>query len=144
MTYVNEGRISRTIGIQGPSWWKYIYLGTTQYYANASTEVPQKEKRQYYKVQIKSSERDGASLLICGDFNYREIYWKTNPPMKTANIVTEPIRYRYGEDPSLLDLILYNEEGMVYNRAHKHGLGDREHTSLAFSLICQKEYYEKS
>ena len=35
--------------------------------------------------------------------------------------VIEPTRYTHGEELSLLDLVLSNEEGMVYNLAHEPG-----------------------
>ena len=52
--------------------------------------------------------------------------------------VTEPTRYRHGEEPSLLDLVLSNEEGMVYILAHEPGLGDSDNITLTFDLICKK------
>ena len=41
--------------------------------------------------------------------------------------------------PSLLDLILSTEEGMVHNLVHNPGLGDSDHECLAFDLNCYKE-----
>ena len=64
-----------------------------------------------------------AYLLICGDFNYREIDWENESSEKSEHCssflntiqdcflhqhVTEPTRYRH-EEPSLLDLVLSNE-----------------------------------
>ena len=50
--------------------------------------------------------------------------------------VTEPTRFRSGGEPILLDLVLSKEEGMVYNLAYQPGLGDSDHVSLTFDLIC--------
>ena len=107
-------------------------------------------------ILAKASERNDAYLLICGDFNYREIDWKNESSNENSEHcssflntiqdcflhqhVAEPTRYRRGEEPSLLDLVLSNEEGMVYNLAHKLGLGDSDHITLTFDLICQKGY----
>ena len=97
--------------------------------------------------------------MICGDFNYREIDWENESSNENSEHcsscrntiqncflhqhVTEPTRYRHGDEPSLLDLVSSNEEGMVYNLAHGPGLGDIDHITLTFDLICQNEYYEK-
>ena len=53
--------------------------------------------------------------------------------------VTEPTRFRFGKEPSLLDLILCNEKGMVYNLAYHPGLGDSDHVTLTIDLICCKD-----
>ena len=50
--------------------------------------------------------------------------------------VTEPTRYRQGEQPNLLDLILTNDEGMVQNLTYHPGLGDSDHCCLKFDLNC--------
>ena len=54
--------------------------------------------------------------------------------------VTEPTRYRHGEQPNLLDLILTNEEGMVQNLTYHHGLGDSNHCHMKFNLYCYAHY----
>ena len=53
--------------------------------------------------------------------------------------ISEPARYRFGEEPSLLDLVLTNEEGMVLNLEYQSGLGNSNHLSLIFKLVCQEE-----
>ena len=50
--------------------------------------------------------------------------------------VTEPTRYRNGEEPSLLDLIITNEEGMIQNLSYHPALGDSDHCCLKFDLCC--------
>ena len=57
--------------------------------------------------------------------------------------VTEPTRFRFGEEPSLLDLVLSNEEGMVYNLAYHPGLGDSDHIILTFDLVCYNDQANK-
>ena len=49
--------------------------------------------------------------------------------------VTERTRFRSGEEPSLLDLVLSMEEGMFYNLEYQPGRGDSDHVSLIFDLI---------
>ena len=105
-------------------------------------------------ILAKASERNDAYLLICGDFNYREIDWENESSNEKSEHcssflntiqgcflhqhVTGPTRYRHREEPSLLDLVLSNGEGMVYNHAHEPGLGDSDHITLTFDLIYQK------
>ena len=98
----------------------------------------------------------GLLVLIGGDFNYKEIDWE-NEFVEECNIhltpfintiqdhflmqhVTEPTRYRQGEQPNLLDLILTNEEGMVQNLTYHPGLGDSDHCCLKFDLNCYAHY----
>lgn len=94
--------------------------------------------------------------LIMGDFNIREINWDEN----TTNVNEEHIatvflecmrdsfliqhvkqytRIRENQEPSLLDLILTNEENMVNNIAYNPGLGKSDHLSLVFDFNCYIE-----
>ena len=96
-------------------------------------------------------------LLICGDFNYPEIDWSceytqlenVKPFIDTIQEfhlhqhVCKPTRYREGQKPSLLDLILSTEEGMVHNLMHYPPLGDSDHDCLRFELNCYKEDVEE-
>ena len=50
--------------------------------------------------------------------------------------VVHPTRYREGVSPSVLDLILTNEEGMIRNLVYRSGLGKSDHAILRFSLTC--------
>ena len=98
---------------------------------------------------LKNKER----LLICGDFNYPEIDWE-NDYVNTEAItpfietlqgchlyqhVCNPTRYRDGQEPSLLDLILTNEEGIVHELVHTPGLADSDHEILVFTANCYQE-----
>ena len=89
---------------------------------------------------IKAGERNDAYLLICGNFNYRDIDWVNESAVEQSDQlatfinsiqdcflhqhVTEPTRFRSGEEPSLVDLVLSKEEGMVYNLEYQPELGD--------------------
>ena len=100
-------------------------------------------------VQMKYSH-----LLICGDFNYPEIDWKyeyvdesteIKPFINTVQAcrlyqhIFQPTRYRKGNKPSLLDLILTSEDGMVSDVIHNPGIGESDHECLVFTLHCYKE-----
>ena len=87
---------------------------------------------------IKAGDRNDAYLLICGDFNYHGIDWVNESAVKQSDHlatfintiqdcflhqhVTEPTRFRSGEEPSLLDLVLRKEEDMTNNLEYLPGL----------------------
>ena len=50
-----------------------------------------------------------------------------------------PTRYRPGQTPHILDLVLTNEEGMVLNLRSHPALGSSEHVVLTFTLRCYAE-----
>ena len=91
---------------------------------------------------IKEMTDLGRPVLICGDFNYPEIDWKNEYVNDASNTISpfvdaiqdshlhqhifKPTRYRVGNEPSLLDLIFTNEEGMMREIRHKPGLGERK------------------
>ena len=56
--------------------------------------------------------------------------------------VTEPTRYRDGERPNLLDLILSTEERMVHNLTYHPPLGETDHLCLKFNVMLS-QYMKK-
>ena len=98
--------------------------------------------------------------MICSDFNYCEIDWENeSSDEKDKHLstfinavqdcflhqhVTGHTRFRPGEEPSLLDLIFTNEEGLIYNLEYQFVLGDSDHISLPFYLVPQNEMERKS
>ena len=80
--------------------------------------------------------------MITGNFNYLGIDWdnesfhekneylslfvNTTQDCFLYQQIAEPTRYRQ-EEPSDLDLVFRNEEGMVHNLVHQPGLGDCDH-----------------
>ena len=54
--------------------------------------------------------------------------------------VREPTRFREGQIPSILDLILTNEENMVEKIDYLQSLGKSDHVVLGFNFNC---YIEK-
>ena len=92
-------------------------------------------------------------LLICGDLNVPQIYWTSHfSPAHGSHIahkllasihecilyqhVTQPMRYREGNNPSTLDLVLTNDEGMVSSLLFHPRLGRSDHVTLLFRLAC--------
>ena len=92
-------------------------------------------------------------LMITGDFNLPQIDWdlgltaapESHPSHSFIETiqscylyqhVRQPTRFRIGETPNTLDLILTNEEGMVRNLQFLPGLGSSDHVVLLFDLVC--------
>ena len=93
------------------------------------------------------------NVLIIGDFNYPEISWElesscTRPEHDAAKFLKackdsylsqcqlEPTRYRDGQAPSLLDLVLTNRDEIITNIETCAGLGKSDHCSLIIKLGC--------
>ena len=88
--------------------------------------------------------------LICGDFNCGEVNWATGTAQGAKaqalldmtresylyQHVDRPTRVRGTDNPSLLDLVLTNEEYMVTNIEHLAPLGMSDHSVLIFNYTC--------
>ena len=91
-----------------------------------------------------------------GDFNLGEINWRMNNSHTNENHIAsqflECIRdcflyqhvkentiYRAGSEPSLLDLLLTNEENMINSVSYMPGLGKSDHLQLMFTFNCYTE-----
>lgn len=103
---------------------------------------------------ISRATRDKSHILICGDFNYPEIDWSTETtPANEDNKATvfmekvmrdlflhqhvqSPTHYRVEQRPTLIDLILTNEKGMVENLIHEAPLGKSHHQVLRFDFLA--------
>ena len=95
---------------------------------------------------------------IAGDFNYKEINWIHDyaPPEKEHlthfietlhecymyQHVTEPTRHRKDDSPSLLDLVLTSEEGMVQEIQYLPPLGESDHACLRFNVLTARQKSE--
>ena len=96
---------------------------------------------------------NASHILIAGDFNVPQIDWTNTHSEEPSGHyshklieclqdhfltqhVTRPTRYRHGQTPNILDLILSNEEGMVRDLQHLPGLGCSDHVVLRFNLVC--------
>ena len=109
---------------------------------------------------MEAAQQGNSHLLICGDFNYPEIDWENQHVVETSHVIGnfiectqscylhqhiyQPTRYRVNQEPSLLDLIFTNEEGMLQDLLHRPGLGESDHECLNFQLNCYKEEVIKS
>ena len=107
------------------------------------------------KIITEAAQLNISHLLICGDFNYPEIAWENEYVVEQSNVIGsfivctqscylhqhifQPTRYRENQEPSLLDLIFTNEEGMLQDLTHRPGLGESDHECLNFQLNCYKE-----
>ena len=101
--------------------------------------------------------------LCIGDFNFKEIDWENNTTNAGPNHlstkflemvrdtyliqhVEKATRHRGDNQPSLLDLIFSNEEGMIDNIDHNAPLGNSDHETLDFDFNFgsrQEKHYQK-
>ena len=96
-------------------------------------------------------------ICLVGDFNYRNINWKTwttpngenSKESKFVEVlrdcflfqhVEEPTRARGNDDPSLIDLILTNEELQVSDVIHHAPLGKSDHSVITFNYHCYLDF----
>ena len=93
-------------------------------------------------------------VLIMGDFNYKDIKWEnwSTPGCNESSDeflfvealqdsffhqhIVQPTRVRHGQEPSVLDLVLTNEEGMIENIEYGNPLGKSDHLVLTFEFKC--------
>ena len=105
----------------------------------------------------KISKLSYSHILIMGDFNYKDIKWDnwSIPGCNESSEeflfvealrdsflhqhITQPTRVRHGQEPSILDLVLTNEEGMIENIDYGNPLGKSDHLVLTFEF----KYYTK-
>ena len=165
--YTNFELSVREVNITGEHkdqiWIEISFIGKDTLLVGCIYRSPTNDKTLTAESTMRVSEaikqamdRKNSHILIGGDFNYKEIDWE-NEFVEECNIhltpfintiqdhfltqhVTESTRYRQGEQPNLLDLILTNEEGMVQNLTYHPGLGDSDHCCLKFDLNCYAHY----
>ena len=99
----------------------------------------------------KSYQRQFSHLLVVGDFNCRDICSLSNTAdAKESSIqaklldqinmlglfqhVKENTRFRHGQQPSLLDLVITNEQNMVEHIKINSPLGKSEHSTISFNF----------
>ena len=96
-------------------------------------------------------------ICIVGDFNYKSINWATwttthnDDSLESHFIetirdcfllqhVSKPTRRRGNDEPSILDLVLTNEEMQVGEVMHNPPLGKSDHDVLTFQFQCYVDY----
>ena len=88
-------------------------------------------------------------ILIMGDFNCPSLLHRTHPVgsfpyqfrtllenVPLYNHVTEPTRFRQCNVPSILDLIITNDELMIESVQYLPPLGASDHCCLYFDFVC--------
>ena len=106
---------------------------------------------------LKLACKNVSHVLVAGDFNVPHIDWlnmhSDEPPGHFSHDlirclqdcfmyqhVEYPTRYRHGQIPSMLDLILTNEEGMIQDMQYLPGLTCSDHIILRFTMTCYTEH----
>ena len=101
--------------------------------------------------------RRSSHLLIMGDFKYSEVDWvsytssanESHGSSKLIDCLQDNFlhqtvrcytRYREGQQPSLLDLVIVNDEQMVDEVVDQGPLGKSDHVVLSFDLNCYKDF----
>ena len=129
---------------------EHLLCGVVYRSPNKDKNIVRSTTKAVCDLITEAATRNRSRLLICGDFNYPGIDWdceftgneETRPFLDAVQSnylyqhVCKPTRYRDGHEPSLLDLILSSEEGMVYNLKHNPGVADSDHETLSFILPC--------
>lgn len=101
-------------------------------------------------LKISSLEKNFSHILITGDFNYPNINWDTWSSSDNVGrdllecvrdcyfyqLVDKPNRYRVGQEPSLLDLVLTNDNNYIDSIEYQDPLGHSDHAVLLFSFKC--------
>ena len=119
------------------------------YRSPTTTEDTSSQSTDKVTELIQTAYKMNTNLLICGDFNYKEIDWITEyAPSKyhqdfietlrdcfLHQNVTEPTRYRENQAHSLLDLIISNEEGTIQDLEYHPPLGENDHLCLTFTAL---------
>ena len=102
---------------------------------------------------LQDNHTTSSHMLVAGDCNYPQRNWETisssapdNHPThvfleKLADLfliqhVTKPTRYRNRTVPSLLDLVITTEEGMIPAIKYIPCLGNSDHLALIFTAHC--------
>ncbi len=102
------------------------------------------------------SDESFEHMIIVGDFNYPNVDWDTctatdregsdsDQFMECLNDcflvqhVDQPTRFRGSQRPSILDLILTNEENVIRDMQFLAPLGNSDHCTIVFHYICQQE-----
>ena len=96
--------------------------------------------------------RGSSRVIITGDFNYRGINWDSMEIFENNMInknfievvedcfliqhVNLPTRARIGQNPSILDLILTNNENSIEDLVVESPLGKSDHGCLKFKIKC--------
>ena len=127
-----------------------LLLGCLYRSPSGNAEEDVREIGKLFSLAVNSGH---SHIIITGDFNLPQIDWglglSTAPLSHCSHAfvdivndcflhqhVDQPTRFRTGETPHMLDLVLSNEEGMVKNLELLPGLGTSDHVMIQFQLAC--------
>ena len=96
-------------------------------------------------------------VCLLGDFNYKDINWNSwttfhgddSKEVKFIEAIRDcflyqhidkPTRIRGNDDPSLVDLLLTNEELQVSDVVHHAPLGKSDHSVITFNYHCYLDF----
>jgi hypothetical protein len=130
-----------------------ILVGLVYRSPNSSAENNEALRNQLLRIE---TTRHDKNLLIFGDFNFREINWKTSsvragitsePQLFLDTVqdlllvqhVVHPTRHREGQRPSLLDLVLTDDDNSIEDIIHTAPIGKSDHDNLHWTYICRTE-----
>ena len=126
-----------------------VLIGCVYRSPNTSTE---ENDNSLFKILKSDKMLKYDKICIMGDFNYPNVYWdgqwsgeKGNKVLKhiqdafLIQKVTKPTRRRQGQNPTLDDLILVNDDRIISEVDHQDPLGKSDHDVLLFQLNLDKQ-----
>lgn len=125
----------------------YHFLLVVIYRADNDKDQNIKDKNLYENLSNASAHN---TVVLVGDFNYRSIVWpfahdqtlhdsaqlfqKTYFDSALYQFITEPTRYQSGNTPSLLDLLMTNEEDLISGITYSAPIGKSDHSVIEFQI----------
>ena len=120
------------------------------YRSPSSTDTSSKD---LIKLINKACDVKYSHLLIVGDFNFSEIDWDTWTSSAGDNhgssalidclqdnylhqLIDFDTRYRIGQRPSLLDLVITNDDSLIEEVKWSSPLGKSDHVNIFFTMDC--------
>jgi endonuclease/exonuclease/phosphatase family metal-dependent hydrolase len=105
-----------------------------------------------------SCSKGSRNVIIVGDFNMPSIDWEawngksqrdtmfidTLQDQYLSQHVEEPTRYRFGQNPSLVDLVISSEEDLVSELKHLDPIGKSDHLCIIFRIEIEPEVVNKN
>ena len=116
-----------------------------------SSSSPTENDCKLQGILTSAASRRKTDILIMGDFNLPDIDWMTNTTERSTchssqvfidavrdaclhQHVSQPTRFRHGQIPHVLDLILTSDEHMINSLEHHAGLGLSDHVVMSCNL----------
>ena len=96
------------------------------------------------------------NLVLIGDFNYPTIKWQGDNESGVRKLdkqfngmiednllvqhVNRPTRFRHGQNPSLVDLVISSDESLIETIDYLQPLGKSDHVVLAVKIKCEVQH----